>query len=66
MKQLRPGWYPTEHTAIYTLERFWNGRRWSAPCYRDDPREIRARARRTPAESSRTPMGLTLAAHRWH
>lgn len=46
----QPGWHTTEQTDRYTLERFFDGERWSAPCYADDPEHIRERARFTPAE----------------
>ena len=50
-KLLAPGWYVVKETEKYELHRYWNGMRWSAPCYSDDPHEVVVRAMNTPADS---------------
>jgi hypothetical protein len=46
-----PGWYIASYDRDADARRYWNGSRWSAPCYSDDPQLYHDRARNTPAES---------------
>lgn len=44
-----PGWYPASLDMDETARRHWDGRKWSAPVYADDPREHWLRAQVMPA-----------------
>ncbi len=49
------GWYNASEEKSPEIVRHWNGERWSAPCWRDDPVVYTERARTTPDES---PAGI--------
>lgn len=63
MSKAAPLWMPTKPTApgIYPASternpqarRYFNGRRWSAPWFEGDPKDIAERAQRTPARLER-------------
>ena len=45
------GWYIASLERSDDMRRHWDGRRWSTPCYADDPQGHFDRARSMPAES---------------